>query len=696
VIGGWIMVRNHFFNAHHSPMGAFASFTLGYPGRSGGFDIEQGRPPEQNIYVGLQELGSYQFRALPFYEEEEGASGDNLISTFPLENIQRSFQVASDSWKAGDLTFTLYSPYESIPNPEIAIEEELKFNLLPAIYAEIIVDNRAGKGVRRAFFGYQGDDPYTAMRRLDDTTNGEIIGIGQGRHTAIATSDSRIKGAIHFSMEAILTQEHEENWRFGLGHASALIMDTPAGEVATYIFAICFFRDGVVSTGIDAKYFYTQYFQSIEDTARYALAIFDRKVAICSEVNQLINVSKISDDQKFMLTHAIRSYYGNTEMLVNEGKAIWIVNEGEYRMINTFDLLIDQIFFELKMNPWTVRNVLDLYLNCYRYYDKTTYPGDSTEFPGGISFTHDMGVANNFSRPEFSSYELIGMENCFSYMTHEQLVNWVLCASVYVQQSGDFEWLQKNLPIFEECFESMQNRDHENPDYRDGIMSLDSNRTLGGAEITTYDSLDTSLGQARNNIYLAGKCWAAYIALEKVFNDNGYFDLAATAGEQAERCATTIVNHANPEGYIPAIIRENNDSRIIPAIEGLIYPLYTGSPEALDSNGRYGQYIRTLNTHIQTILKVGICLFDDGGWKISSTSNNSWLSKIYLCQYISREILGCQWNEEGKRADEAHVQWLTNPEHSKWCWSDQFEAGIIIGSRYYPRGVTAILWLDEK
>ncbi len=53
----------------------------------------------------------------------------------------------------------------------------------------------------------------------------------------------------------------------------------------------------------------------------------------------------LSDDQKFMMAHAIRSYYGNTQLLEHEGKPIWVVNEGEYRMMNTFDLTVDQLVF---------------------------------------------------------------------------------------------------------------------------------------------------------------------------------------------------------------------------------------------------------------------------------------------------------------------------------------------------------------
>lgn len=89
------------------------------------------------------------------------------------------------------------------------------------------------------------------------------------------------------------------------------------------------------------------------------------------------------------------------------------------------------------------------------------------------------------------------------------------------------------------------------------------------------------------------------------------------------------------------VIAENNDSRIIPAIEGLVFPYFTGCEAALDVNGRFGPYLKALQTHLKTVLVPGTCLFEDGGWKLSSTSNNSWLSKIYLSQFIAREPAGC-------------------------------------------------------
>ena len=104
-------------------------------------------------------------------------------------------------------------------------------------------------------------------------------------------------------------------------------------------------------------------------------------------------------------------------------------------------------------------------------------------------------------------------------------------------------------------------------------MQRDSSRCMGGAEITTYDSLDVSLGQARNNLYLAVKTWAAYLALEKLLG-------SAIAGQQAERCAATICSKVRADGTIPAVFEKDNQSLIIPAIEGLAFPQLTGCKDA--------------------------------------------------------------------------------------------------------------------
>ncbi|HWJ77782.1 MAG TPA: glycoside hydrolase family 52 protein [Niallia sp.] len=704
------MPNNLFYNAHHSPIGAYASFTLGFPGAGGGLDLELGKSPRQNIYIGAENIdkeGTYQ--ALPFFtyqEEDESKRYDienmdpdpdkpNIIFPVPKEKINRKFKLGTDTWETDDFSFTIYSQVEPIPDPSNANEEDLKGIIVPAVLAELTVDNTRGTKIRKAFFGYQGTDPYSSMRRLDDTMT-SYSGIGQGRITAIVSKSTDVKSAMHFSLENILTTPHEENWTFGLGPLGALMMEVPAGEKRTYQFSICFYRGGIVTAGMDTSYYYSKFFKNIEEVALYTMDHFDSIKNRAIQANEMIeNASHLTEDQRFMMIHSIRSYYGSTQLLNNGEQPFWVVNEGEYRMMNTFDLTVDQLFYELKMNPWTVKNELDMFVERFSYEDTVRFPNDDKEYPGGISFTHDMGMANTISRQHYSTYELYGLDGCFSHMTHEQLVNWVLCASVYVEQIKDDKWLSDNLSILESCFDSMINRDHPIPEKRNGLMGLDSSRTMGGAEITTYDSLDVSLGQARNNIYLGGKIWASYVALEKIFSENGRPELAKVAGEQAEKCANTIVENVTEEGYIPAVIGEGNDSKIIPAIEGLVFPYFTNCQEVLEENGRFGHYIKALKRHLEKVLVEGTCLFEDGGWKISSTSNNSWLSKIYLCQFITREILGWEWDEKGRRADYAHVEWLTHPELSVWSWSDQIISGEIAASKYYPRGVTSILWLEE-
>lgn len=711
------MPNNIFFNAHHSPVGAFASFTLGFPGAKGGLGLELGRPAEQNIYIGVEGEKENVFYALPFFEGAEDESsnyevGNNpdgghgitetkkfaeiVLKSFKKNDIQREFNLGTDTWRAGNLSFTIYTPSYAVPDPDKAAAEEMKKAIIPAVFAELTIDNTNSDLPKQAFFGYTGCDAYTRLRHLQDTTDGKIIGVGEGRINAIATNDPRVNSASDFSIQKILDMGNRSNWRFGLGSCAALVMDVPAREKATYKFAVCFYRGGIATVGIDTVYYYTRYFRNIEDVATYALENIDTYIKDAVDKNQMVDRSALSEEQKFMLTHSIKSYYGSTELLDYEGKPFWVVNEGEYRMINTFDLTVDQLFYELKFNPWTVKNELEMFVKRYSYTDTVFFQGDDTQYPGGLSFTHDMGVANAVSRPAYSSYEKSCLNGCFSYMTHEQLVNWVLCGAAYVERTKDTEFLKATMDIFKQCFESLLNRDNPDPEKRNGIMGLDSSRTLGGSEITTYDSLDVSLGQARNNIYLAGKTWAAYIALEKIFVEEGLMNLAHMALEQSLKCANTITVNLTDGGYIPAVICENNDSKIIPAIEGLVFPYFTGCKTALDENGKYGFYIKALKKHLNTVLVKGICLFEDGGWKLSSTSDNSWLSKIYLCQFIAREILGLQWDETGRQADAAHVQWLTHEELSYWSWSDQIVAGRIKGSKYYPRGVTSILWLDEN
>ena len=67
---------------------------------------------------------------------------------------------------------------------------------------------------------------------------------------------------------------------------------------------------------------------------------------------------------------ATHSYYGSTQLLDVDGQPLWVVNEGEYCMMNTLDLAVDHVFWELEHNPWLVRNLLDTFVRRYSYTDE--------------------------------------------------------------------------------------------------------------------------------------------------------------------------------------------------------------------------------------------------------------------------------------------------------------------------------------
>jgi len=703
-----IIPRSQSFNAHHSPVGAFASFTLGQFGPAGGFGLELGKPADQHLYIGAETSDSERaFEAFPFFGEANHlqeqfvleSQGDVLeqatFSSIPVEKIERRFGTCSDTWKSGGLEFSIYSPVWPIPDPESADPEELKKVLIPAVFAELTLDNRQGSKDRRCFFGYQPENDVDHIRENWNMGELGITGLCNGNNYGVATLHEDSQTSLHFNIESILGEPDRDRFHFGNATTGVVDWVVPAGEKRTVQLVLGFHKRGIVTSGLECSYFYSRFYDSLESVLAYGLKHFERYKTAALEMDGEWFDENLSEDQQFQLSHSIRSYYGSSQLLDHLGDPLWVINEGEYRMMNTLDLTADQLFFELRQNPWTTRNVLDQFVDRYSYRDEVFFPETPEKhYAGGLSFSHDMGVMNCFSKPGTSSYEISGLKGCFSYMTHEELINWSCCAAAYGHVSEDHDWMNRMMPVFEACFQSICNRDHPDPQQRDGVMKLDSCKTNGGGEITTYDSLDVSLGQSRGNTYLAVKTWATYLAFEKVFEDRSREELAKNCRIQAKRTMRTLLASVGDDGTIPAVLGSDHPSVIIPIIEGLVFPRFSGREDVLSQNSEFAPLIEALKTHLKAVLKKGVCLFEDGGWKLSSTSINSWLSKIYLCQYIARDILGMDGDFITESADKAHVAWLLDPANAYWAWGDQVYAGELKGSKYYPRGVTSCLWVS--
>lgn len=694
------------YHAHHSPIGADASFTIGKCGAHGGFGIEMSRPADQDVFVGVRR-GRGPAYSLPFFQSTEvnlenylveGANAQEQRSVpvvpFAEAEITRTLLAASDTWTAPGMTLQIIAAGGPVPDPACTAPDEMKLAVVPAILARLTIDNRDSSEAATAFFGIGNTEK--PLRAVGDATGGALEGVAYQREWGFAATTSAITKTYLKGLGDAL--KDPEPTLFRLSHTGGLIFHVAAGEVKTFTVALGFYRGGLATTGIDTRYYYTRYFAGLEDVLAFGLNHAEALIARAEAHDRELAASALNDDQRFLIAHATHSYYGNTEFLDAAGAPLWVVNEGEYQMMNTFDLTVDMLFYELRMNPWTVKNVLDLFADRYSYYDTVKHPDAPTVwYPGGISFTHDMGVHNQFTPPGYSSYELTGLDGCFSHMTHEQLTNWVLCAALYIRHTGDEAWLERRRGLFRECLQSLLNRDGRSAGEYDGVMNMDSSRCgEPGQEITTYDSLDVSLGQARNNLYLAGKTWASYVALQHIFRQLGWDEDVRTAEAGAARTAATVTAHFLPdEGFIPAVFEEGNASRIIPAIEGLVFPYLMGDADAVAEGGRYSAFIRTLKAHLSTVLVPGVCVDADGHWwKMSSTSSNSWFSKVAICQFVARQVLGFDFGDDEAVYDRAHADWQ-RVGSSEWAMCDQIVDGIGRGSRYYPRGVSNILWLEE-
>lgn len=696
------------FHSHHSPFGAFASFTIGLFNQRGGFGHALRGPADQNIYVGYRESGDHLWRLLPFFVAPgsfEGNFTGELSSQPPNANfaaiaahkVLRTLGWCTDTWRTEDgrFEFGLATPFDHLPDPASATDEEAKFAFSPHINGWIEFDNRSGVSPVELVFGVGDSD--RIFRPLEDSDE-SLAGFAVGTEFAYATARSaRAEARQGFDIFEPKFRDHRG--LLLIGGETGLILRVPAGERLRFPLALAFFENGTATTGMATDYAYTRWFRNIESVLAHGLEHRERYLDVALMRDQELEASGLNTHQQFLVAQGTHSYLGNSQLLWGEDGPVYVVNEGEYRMMNTFDLAVDQMFFELQWFPWAVRNILDLFASRYSYVDQVKHHFNGS-ISGGISFTHDMGVMNNFTPSGYSSYECVDLTGCFSQMTMEQLLNWVLMAVTYSVHSKDREWLKQHGQILLDCAESIRRRDHPDPANRDGIMKLDSSRCgESGAEITTYDSLDVSLGQARNNLYLAVKTLGAWILLEHAFNRLGETSAAARAQDTADQLARTLATKfSHEEGSFPAVFENGNRSRIIPAVEGFVYPLFLGIDEATDRNGRFAEIHACLARHLQTILKKGICIDESsGGWKVSSTSTNTWFSKIALAQHVIRTIYPDTLSPDANDADAVHAGWQQAPGCGEFAMCDQIrsDTGYTCGSRYYPRGVTSVIWMNE-
>ncbi|HWR10771.1 MAG TPA: glycoside hydrolase family 52 protein [Rectinemataceae bacterium] len=679
------------FYSLHGLWGAHSSLVLGRTGRGAGVVVGDVRPPETGLFVGYR-IGGEEPRLLPFFsgrryglgaaayhDDMPGSKADERASRFRCfmpDEIERLVTLSGEEWRADLMSFRALSFFGEVPDPRTVTRASARSACRPSILLRLCFDNSQGKSPLTGLFGMQG-----IGRPLSDSTDGALLGMAA-------------KGGFGFAIHSGADIEELMDWSVvdaafagkrplrRLASEGGLRFTVAPGEKAEYTIALGVFRDGIVTSGRRARAYYTCLFGDLEEVLENALEEEAESLFRAERLDGILEASPLTEARRFLIAQAAHSYLANTELLLSEsGELVFLVNEGEYKMMNTLDLTIDQAFWEARFSPWTLRSELESFEKHSAYEDSL-----------GLAFAHDQGVGDCFTPHGRSSYEMPGLTGCFSFMSYEETLNWTISACLYANLTESWDWARERRKRLRSCLRSLVARDANG----DGVMDRDSDRCEGGAEISTYDSLDISLGQARNNLYLAVKAWSAFVCLEALLRkiDAGETPESREAAAAAVAVAATVAsNMLDPEGYIPAVFESGNRSRIIPAIEGLVYPGFCGAPEAACPDGPYGDLVRALARHLETVLVPGGCLdASSGGWKLSSTSRNTWLSKIFLNQYVAENVLGLR--DERTARDAIHARWLMMGS-ADFAATDQVDSanGKDLGSRLYPRLVTSILWL---
>ncbi len=696
-----------YYHTMHSPRGAGASFVLGALNEAGGFMQNHGFIPENDVYIGILDNGV--LRCLPFFKEEDAADAEESfdigntvkrrvkLRKYPKEEVTRTLGLATDCFETKDLSFTLYTPAAGIPDPDCSDYEAVKRAVTPSICASFTVINDRPRPIT-GFFSVQG---MRGLYPLSQTCKGRLLGAvcmdGYG-----FSIDSRYADICEeiadFSPASALSRTRRGFYRNC--EMGGFCFNVAANSTVTVDFSLGFFLPGAQTRGAHSMpYYYTRYFSSIEQVLEYSAEQLPFYKEQAQKLDSEFSRSSLSQERKFFIAQSVHCYWASSMLFDEGGCPRYVVNEGSYMMMNTFDLSVDHLFFECASQPWSVKNQLDSFRHEYSYSDTLHgFIGDELKsgLPGGITFTHDQGSYGTFSPKGYSSYEMTDKNGCLSYMSQEQLLNFILSAAVYTEAAKDECWRRELLGTVRECLDSMCNRDHPDEALRDGIMDFDGDRCGLEGEITTYDSLDEGLGQARRNLYLAVKSWAGYLAIARMADglDSNTGDRALAA---ADRAAKTIVSCFDEKlGFIPAILDGRSQTAIIPAIEGLSYPYFFGFRGLLNENGRYGALISILKRHLKGVLVPELCVFEDGGWRLSSGSTNSWMSKIFLCEFIAEEILGMSIENANGHPDKAQLRWWQEqcarcPGIDQVVYGQPYSRGF-----HYPRAVTSVLWLKEN
>lgn len=171
---------------------------------------EKGAAADSSVYIGYRSASGV-MHSFPFYKEMENEaerftqSDEDVVATnhiFAEDEIERTYGWATDQFEAPGIRFSIYTPFESIPDPASATQEELAFASCPGTVIELCVENDSDEEWE-LFFAHHGTTPWMPMEGRHGLKGAST----QGR-MGFASVDPDVEEFIDFSVDKALGRTH--------------------------------------------------------------------------------------------------------------------------------------------------------------------------------------------------------------------------------------------------------------------------------------------------------------------------------------------------------------------------------------------------------------------------------------------------------------------------------------------------------
>jgi xylan 1,4-beta-xylosidase len=634
------------FDTCHAPVGAWTSLTFGAVNR--GLALQQETlddAPNGDLLVAMQREGTTV--AFPFVRNVADFPGWEF---FPAGAISRMLSACVDEFTAGGITLRVFTPQAAVPNPKRS--GNLQYATAPGLLLEITIDNTQSDSPAVAFVGLRTAGPLRPV----DWASKTLCGIAQGSRWILAAAPVKDEVAT-LQAENLTSLTARIDPR---AQAGGVTIQVPPRTSKTVAVAFAAYEQGVVTQGLDARYFYTNYFPRVEAVANYLLHNSQRVRETCTSFDARTETACASPHKLTLLAQGVRAYNAGTQVLdatTPVGPAAYFATIGPAGMRNCLARVADRLPWELFRNPWVIRNLFDLATTSYAYHDQLRFASD-TETPdvlreGGMTFARDFGIGSAYAPGTVPATPGRGGQTAFDgarggaagpgwsggRLASEVLLNTIYMLTSYALLADDMPWAKTRLPFARELLASLENRDHWDPAKRTGVLKGQS-ASADGPELTAFAGPDVPevLAQAHGNVYLAIKTFCANLMLTTYYTNNNDLHSADYSYAFAQKTAASLVAAFNKETQsFPANLWKPDNTVLAAALEPLALPTYLGLTSTLAEY--FPELFGMLQAHAAACLKAAPegCL-DGGRLRLASNSAHTCTANVVSILYVMERL----------------------------------------------------------